>query len=64
MEPIGQHDSFLLVTVGKQFTVAGWHANADGTSIILTKLTSDTASDSTGRVWNFLASQGLRCFER
>jgi hypothetical protein len=61
---MAQHDTFLLVPIGKQFTVAGWHANEDGTALILTKVSETTATDSTGRVWNFSASQGLQCFER
>ena len=61
---MAQHDSFARVPIGKQFTVDAWHANADGTALILTKSTDLTATDASGRVWNFTDCQGLQCFER
>jgi hypothetical protein len=61
---MAQHDSFHLVPVGKQFTVDGWHAQEDGTTLIFTKKSETTAVDSSGRIWSFLGSMGLQCFER
>jgi len=61
---MAQHDTFQLVPIGKTFTVDGWHATEQGTALILTKISDTAAQDSTGRAWDFSASQGLQCFER
>lgn len=58
------HDSFHMVTIGKKFTVDGWHSTESGTALILTKINETQARDDTGRVWNFSSSMGLQCFER
>lgn len=61
---MAQHDTFQLVDIGKQFTVAAWHAKEDGTSQILTKISDTQAMDDTGRKWDFSGSMGLQCYER
>ena len=56
--------AFSQLPAGAKFSVDGFHAKEDGTTLVFTKTSDTKATDDTGRVWDFTQSQGLFCSRR